>query len=195
MTGRVRQKAAFALPAALSLVSANPPLDAPTVGPNNPLVAKVSCAFNSGTAFRIGRYTWLSVAHVTKGAGCTIGGEPFKLEWNDPKRDFAILHLEKRPGKGLAIDCQGFKRGRIYLAIGHARGLDVQTTIPLVATGDTDDGFAVLRGIWTVIPGQSGGPIIDRETGKVVGTVNVYVPHMGLSGSIPLSETSVCADA
>lgn len=191
----VMWKAAFALPAALSLVSANPPLDAPTVGPNNPLVARVNCPFNSGTAFRIGRYTWLSVTHVTRNGGCTIGGEQFKLEWNDPDRDFTILHLEKRPGKGLAIDCEGFKRGRIYIAIGHARGNAVQTSIPLVATGDTREGFAVLHGIFTVIPGQSGGPIIDKLTGKVVGTVNVYQPQQGWSGSVPLSETAACADA
>lgn len=177
------------------LASAQLPLDAPTVGDNHPMVVKVNCFGSAGTAFRIGKYTWISVSHVTRNYGCTINGETPKLLWEDPKRDFAILHLEPKADKGLKIDCGGFQKGRHYVAVGHARSLDQQTRITLVATGETSDGFAVLRGLFTVIPGMSGGPIWDKETGKVVGTTNVYVPHRGLSGSVPLSETAVCADA
>jgi hypothetical protein len=43
-----------------------------------------------------------------------------------------------------------------------------------------------------VIPGQSGGSIIDAETGKAVGMVNAYDMAKGLSYSIPLSATPVC---
>jgi hypothetical protein len=39
---------------------------------------------------------------------------------------------------------------------------------------------------------MSGGPVLDAETGKVVGTINVYDEPSGMSGSVPLSETPVC---
>jgi hypothetical protein len=95
-------------------------------------------------------------------------------------------------GKYLKIDCGGFVKGRQYVAVGYARGLSSLTAIELEATGETFDGYSVLVGMLTVIPGMSGGAVLDEETGKVVGTVNVYNFEQGWSGSVPLSETPVC---
>jgi hypothetical protein len=168
------------------------PLDPPTVGLNDPNVAKVDCLTGTGSAFRVGKDYWLSVRHVTAAGACMVDGEPVKELWEDPKRDFAIFKLNPRPGKSLRIDCNGFVAGRKYEAVGHARGLPQQTVITLVATGRTEAGFAVLRGIFTVIPGQSGGVIRDAVTKRAVGAIAVYVPHSGLSGSVELKDTPVC---
>lgn len=177
------------------LASAQLPLDAPTVGDNHPMVAKVRCMFGSGSAFRVGKDYWISVKHVTSQPGCSVDGEPISELWQDPKRDFSIFRLAARTGRSLKIDCGGFVEGRKYRAIGHARGLNEQTSITLVATGETREGFAVLRGIFTVIPGQSGGLFQDTVTGKAVGAIAVYVPQAGISGAVSLSDTSVCANA
>ena len=39
---------------------------------------------------------------------------------------------------------------------------------------------------------MSGGPVIDEETGKVVGLINVFQEPEGISGSVELKNTSVC---
>jgi hypothetical protein len=43
-----------------------------------------------------------------------------------------------------------------------------------------------------VIPGMSGGPIVDAETGRVVGTVNKENFEAGLSWSVQLKDTPIC---
>jgi sulfur relay (sulfurtransferase) DsrF/TusC family protein len=55
--------------------------------------------------------------------------------------------------------------------------------------------MAILEGVWTVIPGQSGGAVLDPDTHKVVGVVNTYDMEGGLSGSVELKRTSVCRNA
>ena len=170
------------------------PLEAPTVGNNDPLIARVECNGTSGSAARIGRYTWVSVAHVTSADNCKVAGEPLQNLWHDPDRDFSIFWLAPRPGPGLTVDCDGFRIGRLYRATGHARGLPEQTSVSLVAVGAWR-GFARLLGIFAVIPGQSGGAVTDRITGKIVGMVNVYNAAEGAAGSIPLSETHLCRSA
>lgn len=188
-------KGAAAVSLLIPLASASPwvPSIPPTMGNNHPLVEKVLCDTARGTAFRVGKDYWLSVKHVTDKGNCKVNGEPVKELWNSPTQDFSIFRLEARTGKSFKIDCGGFRDGAIYTATGHARGLDDQTHVTLTATSRSISGFAVLKGVFTVIPGQSGGPVIDRETGKVVGTINVFQPVEGLSGSLPLRDTPVCA--
>lgn len=153
------------------------------------VICPVTGGWSAGTAFRVGGYL-LSVNHVTKPGTCTISGKPVKIDYVAPKQDFSMLDSD--PGPFLKVDCGGFVKGHQYLAIGYARAAPFLTTVALIATGQTSDGFAILEGIFTVIPGMSGGAVIDSETGKVVGTVNVYNMEEGWSGSVPLSDTPVC---
>jgi hypothetical protein len=159
----------------------------------HPEIVKVDCLYVSGTAFRVGPRVLLSVAHVVKNVGCTIGGKPFKIIHT--KGDFAVLEMDQADNRWLRVDCSGFVKGKHYLALGYARGLDTQTEVEIEATGKTDGGQARLSGVFTVIPGQSGGPVMDMETGSVLGTVNTYVADYGLSGSVELKGTSVCPKA
>jgi hypothetical protein len=145
--------------------------------------------WSMGSAFRIGKLL-LSVKHVTNYPECYINGKKITVVYTAPDQDFSIISDSEGPF--LKVDCGGFVKGRKYEAWGHARGLDQLTRVELEGTGATTDGYAILKGISVVIPGQSGGAVLDSETGKVVGTINAYDMPNGLSYSVPLANTAVC---
>jgi hypothetical protein len=185
-------KPAVALWAA-SLVASGNPLPAHTeagVAPR-PEIVRVDCLTKRGTAFYVGPNILLSVAHVTNAPGCMINGKPFKVI--EQKGDFSILSVEEPVSKWLKIDCKGYVAGEQYTAWGFARGLNDLTTVDIVATGQTIADFYALWGVFTVIPGQSGGPIMPLlDPSTVVGTTNVYNPENGASGSMQIKDTSLC---
>lgn len=164
---------------------------------NRAAIVQVICpavgGYSAGTAFRIGRGLGVSVNHVTAPGTCTIKGASVRVVYKSPTADFSMIASDEGPF--LKVDCGGFIKGRHYLAVGYARGAPFLTTVDLVATGETRGGYAVLSGIFTMIPGQSGGPAIDAVTGAVVGTNNVYDAPRGLSGSVELRNTPVCGKA
>ena len=147
---------------------------------------------SAGTAFRVGP-TGLafSVNHVTTSTGqCFVAGKPLNIAYKSPDRDFSEILVEAGPY--LQVDCGGFVKGRKYVAFGYARGLSDVVSVELTALGKTNQNESLLYGMIPVIPGMSGGPILDAETGKVVGTVNMEDFEDGLSWSVPLSDTPVC---
>lgn len=159
-------------------------------------VPKVFCPQDDGgafygTAFRIGPHLLLSVKHVTSLPHCTIDGTPIHILYTSAKADFSIL-FDDRAGKWLKVDCNGFVAGRKYIAIGHPRAVDQIVAVPMTATGDTEDGEALLVGVFTAQPGHSGGAIIDAQTGDVVGTINTGDWEDGITGSVELKGTSIC---
>jgi len=181
---------------AASLLASNSPAVPQTVEPDP--VPKIVCIhqseheYTAGTAFRIGPNLLVSVNHVIKDGACQMQGQPIHVIYKSPKTDFAMLS-DDRKGQFLKVDCEGFKAGHLYLAVGHARAMDDLTVVPIVATGQyADDGMAVLVGVFTAQPGQSGGPIIDAETKKVVGTVNAANWASGATFSVELKGSSVC---
>ena len=176
--------AALALCIPSSLASA-----IPTFG-DYPLVKKITCGKGSGTAFRVGRTTLLSVDHVTRNEACKIDGVAFWVK-PEPDTDFSVIELAGPKAGGFKINCEGFKAGEYYWAIGHAMG-GAQRVISLYSYGRYAwNGMAALWGYPTVIPGMSGGPIINIR-GEVVGTVNMYNPFAPVSLSRELRDTSVC---
>jgi V8-like Glu-specific endopeptidase len=155
----------------------------------HPEVVQIMCDKVAGTAFRVGPDTLLSVAHVTHNRGCTINGKPFKEVAQ--KGDFVVLAYDADP-RWLKVNCEGFKKDRLYVALGYAQALPTLTEADMIATGLNAQGMAILASVFTVIPGMSGGPILDAETGEVVGTVNMFDPDSGSSLSVPLKGTPVC---
>ncbi len=155
-----------------------------------PLVHRVTCFLSVGTAFRIGPNTMVSVSHVTDGLGCTIGGQSFKA--TPEPGDFSIIKTPITKSGGFKINCGGFVKGESYWAIGHAKGALHHTTIHLLGSGlVVESGMAILTGSPTIIPGMSGGPILNTK-GEVVGTNNMFSMQFPMSLSRQLKDTSLC---
>lgn len=161
----------------------------------DPRIVRVDCDDGRGTAFRVGPDILLSANHVTIGENCRINGQQFDVVRAWQRSDFSIIYLPGTEGH-LPIDCGGFVRGKRYLAVGYARGLDYQTVVEMYSVGGNEPmlHLGILWGVSTVIPGQSGGPIFDAETMRVVGIVNVYDAPSGKSGSRELKDTEICKD-
>ena len=181
-------KALLALVPLLSLGAAVPTFTASSV-PGSP-VLKVECLEGSGSAFRVGPHLIASVNHVTSLGGCFIDGEPVEVAYHSG--DFSLVTPVGTSREWLKVDCGGFIKGRKYRATGYARGLDKLQDVDLEGTGEESGQFSILSGVYTVIPGMSGGHIVDDETGKVVGTTNTYNYPDGISGSVALRDTPLC---
>jgi hypothetical protein len=61
----------------------------------------------------------------------------------------------------------------------------------LVTDKRAANGMVGLRGLPTVIPGMSGGVVLN-EAGEAVGVINMFTPFDQWSLSRSLSETSLC---
>jgi hypothetical protein len=171
-----------------SLASAVTPV---TIHLHYPMVHQVKCDKGLGSAFRVGPTRFISVDHVTRNTGCTIDGQPFSAVAEDGL-DFSVVEIPtlRRLG-GLKINCGGFHRGDYVYASGYAYGRPWQQMVILRATGQHDGNLAVLYGAPSVIPGMSGGPVMNAR-GEVVGTINRYMPFFPYSFSQELKGTSVC---
>jgi hypothetical protein len=180
--------------AMLAVLSASAPADAPDalLFVKYPLIHRVDCDEGRGTAFRVGVNHWLSVAHVTGMHNCTVDGNKIAVTEQDGGRDFARFDTMSAVPNGIRLNCHGFIPGHWYWSIGYARGAGFQTAVALYATyAKSPDGKRALIGPYNVIPGMSGGPIVDEE-GEVVGTVNAYIPGTPISLSRELKDTSIC---
>jgi hypothetical protein len=156
-----------------------------------PNVHRVDCLEGKGTAFRIGGHHWISVAHVTALNLCQVGTEKINVTVQDGPNDFSEFDTQS-VGNGFKVNCEGFKPGQWYWAIGHAHGAPFQTQIALYATyAKAADGKRILVGPYNVIPGMSGGPVLNAA-GEVVGTVNAYNPDTPISLSRELKGSPVC---
>lgn len=176
---------AVALPAFALAASERDPVKASAVA--YPQVKQVVCHGGRGSAFLTER-GWASVAHVTSQTGCAIDGTAIGSKQEDG--DFSRVDHAVR-GKGFKINCGGFVAGQWYWAVGYANGFEWQTMTRILATWkDADDGMRMLWGP-PVIPGMSGGPILNAA-GEVVGTVNAYSKEFPVSFSRALKDTSLC---
>ena len=180
-------KSCLVAASAVALVSASPQ---PTLFVAFPQVAQVVCPSSLGTAFRAGG-KWISVEHVTKAKNCVVEGRHIGIGATEAGKDFSVIGPARN--RGLKINCEGFKAGEYYYAIGYAYGNPVQRLLTLQGTGEhsTDNGMAVLFGDPALIPGMSGGPILNAK-GEVVGTNNMYSRWLPLSLSRELKDTSLC---
>jgi len=173
----------------------------------NAYIEKISClAFTedgiigvSGTGFKLDDGKWVSVNHVTENLMCQIDGRPIRVTYADPIGDFSIFDVpgDTRRG-GLHADCSGYHDRQWYHAQGHARGWPVITSVPILFSqlvtdaAQDEHGWAVL--VYNrVIPGQSGGPILN-DRGEAVGTVNALGIYIEISYSKPLQDTPICAE-
>lgn len=178
--------ASLALLPALALL---PSTTASNTVVNYPQVKKVQCATGSGSAVLTER-GWVSAAHVTKLSRCRIDGHPIEAT-PEGDLDFSTIKVAVK-GRGLKINCDGFKAMHWYFAVGYAGGFEWQTmTRHFAAFTDNVEGLRILFDTPTVIPGMSGGAVMD-EDGAIVGIVNAFNGFYGASYSRALKDTSLC---
>jgi hypothetical protein len=176
---------------ALSLVSASPAIDDERTFAEHPSVRMVTCKEGSGSAVQIAGQ-WISVAHVTAMHDCEIDGQPIAVLEQNGAEDFSRLIVASNRHVPIKISCAGMRPGQFVWAYGYAMGLPFQTRVTMrVTEAFGDNGQRELIGAYTVIPGMSGGLVMNAR-GEAVGVVNAYRPFSGLSFSRDLRQTSLC---
>ena len=156
---------------------------------NIPAVKQVWCTGTAGTAV-VAEGRLISVAHVTDGAGCRVDGQLIHAV-QDKGLDFSVID-NIAVGLGFKINCEGFKEGEYYHAVGYANGLPFQRVLTLMGTGqNAGNGMAILWGWPNLIPGMSGGVMLNSRA-EAVGMNNMYTPFHPISLSVALKDTSLC---
>jgi hypothetical protein len=158
---------------------------------HHPLIELVKCMTGTGSAF-IAQFTYVSVHHVSRHKGCKIQGQPLEVVHSSPELDFSIVAVDVPGRKGIPFSCDPLREGEWYWAVGHAKGNPVQRVVALrFLQYEDNDGMAIFAGFETVIPGMSGGAVLNAR-GEAVATINAYSPFFGLSFGRALHHTELC---
>ncbi len=174
--------------------------------PIEPLV-KISCAKQtSGSAEIVGNNTYLTASHVVAGNDRCIlpDGSTATVVFDNRQLDFAVLMADTTGKRQYRLNCQGMRKGELYLAIGYAEaGLVIQ---PITGTGahksyhDRKTKVTVLNTavatrpfeLPAVYPGMSGGPVLDMQ-GRVVGIVSGVIDDPKNAAAIrEVKDTFLC---
>lgn len=173
-------------------------------------IQKIECLkendrFASGTIFYIGNDTFITAHHVVENRPLCrdyFTKEEMVIDRVSERHDLATVKFKNLTGlgsHGMKISCKGFKKGKTYNSFGFALGT-VFVMNNFKATGKFTKadykvneklyvGMRELKGM--LIPGMSGGPIIDAA-GNVVGINNV-TSHAGTKAfSYELKDTFLC---
>lgn len=185
-------KLALAL-ASLTLASPAVPQAIPAYV-KHPGIRQVVCDEGMGSAFSIGGGKFVTAEHVSNNSNCEIDRQPIVNFYVSARQDFAVV-TSAAEASPIEIDCGGYRDGEVYFAAGYAGGYPKQRLI--IVRGSMramQDGKVILTGSPTVIPGMSGGPILD-SAGRVVGIVNSYNTKHAMSMSRELADTYLCKGA
>lgn len=201
---------------ALALAASSPvelpdPIGVPTEPTFNlSAMVVIRCEEGQGTGFIIGDGIVATALHVASMHSCKDAktDRPMMMYKADKEHDFALMThraLFKMPP--MHYDCAAYTPGRTFTAYGmssfNQEGL-IARAVSLKFNGIYQDvllgsdmfyGMAVLSGY--NVHGMSGGPIVDQETGMVIGIVNAGADGpdglpVGISMSFQLKDTILC---
>lgn len=158
--------------------------------------------YSVGTAFAIGPDRWVTAAHVL-GLGRDSQRKTYRLrdakgkvydidqiEKLSLRRDFAVFSIEGDPGvKPLPLNSSPRLNDRVF-AVGNAlgQGIVFRDGLYTSETPEERDGqWKWLRFSAATSPGNSGGPLLDRQ-GRVVGVVVRKSANENLNYALPIRE-------
>lgn len=158
----------------------------PRIHLNLDMVRHITCTdaegTGYGTGFMIRHNVVVTAAHVMRGTCIdTVTRIPMTPYLVDEERDFALVTFNANLPENVRvfqISCAGFVPGRTYQAVGFERGRFFVVTNLLAREDRTPPGYQLRGGRTAVglralhgdlIQGMSGGPIVDLQTGAVVG--------------------------
>jgi S1-C subfamily serine protease len=156
----------------------------------------------SGSGFVIGNGLVATNAHVVAGIKSPFvqdvgGSNKSTIVWFDPDLDFAVLRTSNLAGTALNISSSTIKSGTPAAVLGYPGGGDFNAGAAAVldqinasgrniyGTGHTLRQVYEIKG--TVVPGNSGGPLIARD-GSVIGVIfaeSTTYDHVGYALATP----------
>jgi hypothetical protein len=165
-------------------------------------VRKIQCGKYVGTAWHIRKGIWMTAGHVTQDKKdkyvCSIENHIGDIIYFDEKEDTALVYIPDITASDAHITCKPFVNYREYRSIGFATGRALISTditaLPFYKDFDMKDvdlpHMRLMYGL--IIPGMSGGPIVDRY-GVVFGinTLSV-IKDNSRSASRELRDTILC---
>lgn len=154
-----------------------------------------------GTIVHIGHLRYMTAFHVGNGICYDAKtGTKLNLVYSDPGNDFAILESPRDLDSSiLKISCIPFIAGRTYHSIGWAIGEQLVVEELKATSSHTGMFFMIEQNIafhmrvliGSIIPGMSGGPIID-DNWNVYG-INNATSDKGTRGySREMADTALC---
>ena len=142
---------------------------------------------------------FLTNAHISgRGIGdidISFKGQDFheaELVYVDPELDFSVLFLDKKLIPDFAVeadlDCESTQLGGIDVAaFGHPHGLYYSASRGIVTTVRFYDGYDWVQLDAAINPGNSGGPLINLNSGKIVGINTMSLEDSeGLNFAVPI---------
>jgi len=155
-----------------------------------------------GSGFVVGSNLVATNAHVVAGIGHPYvqdsnGSHSGTVIWFDPNLDFAVLRVSNLAGKPLTISGKQVASGTAAAVVGYPGGGPFTAGAAAVLDNFTASGRNIYGGGATnrdvyeiqadVIPGNSGGPLIDKS-GTVIGVVfaeSTSYEHVGYALQTP----------
>ena len=164
--------------------------------------------FSIGTAFSIGNNRYVTAAHVLSSSINSLWGLPAlrgadghvyaidKIEKFSLRGDFVVFSLVAPPAAAaLEVNAKPALNDVVY-AVGNALGTGVVIRDGLY-TSDTpeaqDGSWKWMRFSAATSPGNSGGPLLDKE-GKIIGVVVMKSANENLNYALPIDQVLGAAD-
>lgn len=151
----------------------------------------------SGTGVRVSPSVVVTALHVVENYACTVDGDFSITVMRDAATDFAVLRTLPKAIRA-AISCAAPATDQLYFLSGYADSAMRHRTLPMLATGKTEDGMAVFIGF--AVEGHSGGPVtgfdgltygivLQRLRAIQIGETNEWAPRAGV---LLFRDTPLC---